>query len=388
VTRYTLVATASFGLEAVVRAELSALGFGEARTEDRRVIFEGGPQEVARCNIRLRAADRVMLRLSEFPVGDFDALYEGVRAVRWTDLMAPSPAVVVEARSTRSKISSVPAIQSVSKKAIVDALSRGKSLSRMEESGPRYTVEVAIAHDRASVLLDTTGPGLHKRGYRAAGGEAPMRENLAAALVLLSRWDPSRPFADPLCGSGTIPIEAALIAGNIAPGISRRFAAEEWPAFPRAVWKAAREEARSAERRDAACLIEASDRDAKIVETARRNAERAGVGSRIGFRCAKFDSFGPSGDFGCMVCNPPYGERLGEAREVEDLYRAMGRLFGRLDTWSLFVLTAHEGFQKLFGAPATKNRKLYNGNLRCWFYQYYGPLPPSHRCAEGAAVLT
>ncbi len=352
------------------------MGFGEARTEDRRVVFEGGPPEVARCNVGLRAADRVLLRLSEFPVGSFDALYEGVRAVHWTDLMPASPAVVVEARSTRSKISSVPAIQSVSKKAIVDSLSRGKSSARMEESGPRYTIEVAIAHDQASILLDTTGPGLHKRGYRASGGEAPMRENLAAALVLLSRWDPSRPFADPLCGSGTIPIEAALIACNIAPGLGRRFAAEEWPGFPRAVWKAAREEARSAERKDVDLRIEASDRDARIIETARRNAERAGVGPRIGFHCAELDGFKPAGAFGCMVCNPPYGERLGEAREVETLYRAMGRLFARLDTWSLFVLTAYEGFQKLFGAPATKNRKLYNGNLRCWFYQYFGPLPP------------
>ena len=375
-TRYTIVATASFGLEAVVRAELTALGFGEARTEDRRVIFEGGAREVARCNIGLRTADRVLLRVAEFPAGDFDALYEGVRAVRWTDFMAPSPAVVVEARSNRSKITSVPAIQSVSKKAIVDALSRGKSSSRMEESGPPYTVEVTIARDRASILLDTTGPGLHKRGYRASGGEAPMRENLAAALVLLSRWDTSRPFADPLCGSGTIPIEAALIACNIAPGIGRRFAAEEWPGVPRAVWKAAREEARSEERRDVELRIEASDRDAKIIEAARRNAERAGVGPRIGFRCAELDSFKPAGDFGCMVSNPPYGERLGGAQEVEGLYRGMGKLFARLDTWSLFVLTAHEGFQKLFGAPATKNRKLYNGNLRCWFYQYFGPLPP------------
>jgi putative N6-adenine-specific DNA methylase len=377
VTRYTLVATASFGLEAVVRAELSALGCAEPRTEDRRVVFQGSAEDVARCNIRLRTADRVLLRLSEFPVEDFDDLYEGVRAVRWRDLLAPSPAVVVEARSARSKISSVPAIQSVSKKAIVDALSKGASSSRMAESGPRYSVEVAIAHDSASISLDTTGPGLHKRGYRAAAGEAPLRENLAAALVLLSRWDAPRPFADPLCGSGTIPIEAALIAGNIAPGINRRFAAEEWPVFPRTTWKAARDEARSAERRDAELRIDASDRDAKMVETARRNAERAGVGSRIGFRAAPLERFTPAGDFGCMVCNPPYGERLGEAREVEELYRAMGKLSSRLDTWSLFVLTAHEGFQKLFGSRATKNRKLYNGNLRCWFYQYFGPLPPA-----------
>jgi putative N6-adenine-specific DNA methylase len=204
-----------------------------------------------------------------------------------------------------------------------------------------------------------------------------MRENLAAAIVLISRWHPARPFADPVCGSGTIPIEAALIAANIAPGISRHFAAEEWPLFPQAVWQRAREEARSAERRDAACSIEASDRDPGMVEAARSNAGRAGVAAMIRFRAAELGRFQAGGQYGCMIANPPYGERLGEEREVTALYREMGALFARLDTWSLFVLTAHPGFEELFGARATKNRKLYNGNLRCWLYQYFGPLPAS-----------
>jgi len=379
VTRYTLAATASFGLETVVRGELEALGIKGARTEDRQVLFEGTAEDAARCNIRLRAADRVLIRLAEFPVGDFDQLYEGVRAVRWRDLLGRSPAVVVEARSAKSKISSVPAIQSVSKKAIVDVLSQGTAGGRLAETGPRCTVEVALRGDSAAVCLDTSGPGLHKRGYRAARGEAPMRENLAAAIVLISRWDPARPFADPVCGSGTIPIEAALIAANIAPGIFRHFTAEGWPLFPPAVWQRAREEARSAERRDAACSIEASDRDPGMVEAARSNAERAGVGAMIRFRAVELARFQARGQYGCMIANPPYGERLGEEREVAALYREMGALVAQLDTWSLFVLTAHPGFEKLFGARATKNRKLYNGNLRCWLYQYFGPLPPSPR---------
>jgi putative N6-adenine-specific DNA methylase len=267
----------------------------------------------------------------------------------------------------------------VSKKAIVDAISGGAAGARLAETGPRCTVEIALRGDRAAVCLDTTGPGLHKRGYRAARGEAPMRENLAAAIVLISRWDPSRPFADPVCGSGTIPIEAALIAANIAPGISRRFAAEEWSLFPAEAWRAAREEARSEERHDEACSIDASDRDPGMVEAARRNAARAGVGGLVRFRAAELARFEPRGTHGCMIANPPYGERLGAEREVEALYREMGALLARLDTWSLFVLTAHPGFETLVGRRATKNRKLYNGNLRCWLYQYFGPLPPPRR---------
>jgi len=376
VTRYTLAATSSFGLEAVVRAELESLGVRAARTEDRQVLFEGTAEDAARCNVCLRAADRVLVRLAEFPAADFDQLFEGVRAVRWGELLGGSPAVTVEARAARSKLASVPAIQSVSKKAIVESLTRGRG-GRLQETGPRCTVEVALRDDRAAVLLDTTGPGLHKRGYRASGGEAPMRENLAAALVLISRWDRSRPFADPLCGSGTIPIEAAMIAAGIAPGLSRRFTGEALALFPRAAWDNARAEARAAEQRHADCSIEASDRDHSIIEVARRNAERAGVGRLVRFRTAELSRFQPPGEFGCIVANPPYGERLGEEREVAALSREMGKLFGRLSTWSLFVLTAQSGFERQFGRKATKNRKLYNGNLRCWLYQYFGPLPPS-----------
>jgi putative N6-adenine-specific DNA methylase len=293
--------------------------------------------------------------------------------VPWRDVLAPFPAVQVDARSAGSKLTAVPSLQSVTKKAIVDAMSG--SPSRMPETGPRYDVQLSIQKDRATVCLDTTGPGLHKRGYRRHTGEAPLRENLAAALVLLSRWDPSRRFADPVCGSGTIAIEAALQAANIAPGISRHFAAEDWPLIPGSLWRDERASARDAQVKPLIAGLYASDRDPAMVKASAANAAAAGVADLITFRAAPLESFSPDGEFGCLVCNPPYGERLGNPREAQDLARAMGALRGRMPTWSFFVLSALEDFQKCFGARASRNRKLYNGNIRCWYYQYFGPLP-------------
>lgn len=386
--RYTCVVSASFGLESVVRVELETLGIRGARAADRRVFFEGSARDIARCNLGLRTADRVLIQVSEFPAAEFDALYEGVRAVAWNHILSSSAAIDVSARSVKSRLTATPSVQSVTKKAIVDSMrgTRGGAhpSARMEETGPHYDVEVALHADRASVCLDTTGPGLHKRGYRTATGEAPLRENLAAALVLLSRWDSDRPFADPFCGSGTIAIEAALVAANIAPGIGRTFAAEAWPLIPSTIWKEAREQARAEQRRPAQIGIAGSDRDGKIVRAAEENARAAGVAKLIRFRQAPIEAFSPAGDYGCIVCNPPYGLRLGEKKEVETLYRALGALFRGLSTWSLFALSASEDFQKFFGARASRNRKLYNGNVRCWYYQYFGPLPRSgkHAVAE------
>jgi putative N6-adenine-specific DNA methylase len=376
---YTCIAAATFGLESVVRVELENLGIRGARAADRRVFFEGSARDIARSNLGLRTADRVLIQLAEYPAPDFDALYEGVRAVPWKDLLGARAAVDVAARSVKSRLTATPSIQSVVKRAIIDALrgTRGaeRPLDRMEETGTRYDVEVALHSDQASICLDTTGPGLHKRGYRIAAGEAPLRENLAAALVLLSRWECPRPFVDPFCGSGTIPIEAALVAANIAPGIGRSFAAEAWPLIPAAIWKEAREQARAEEGPRAPTGIVGSDRDGGMIRLAAENARAAGVSQMIRFRQAPLQELALEGDFGCMVCNPPYGVRQGERSEVEMLYRAMGTLFRGLPTWSLFALSSREDFQKLFGARASRNRKLYNGNVRCWYYQYFGPLP-------------
>ena len=389
---YPCAAAASFGLESIVRGELDALGISGARAEDRRVLFDATAREIALCNISLRTADRVLIRLADFPAVDFDALYEGVHSVPWKELLAPDPRVTVEARSVKSRLTATPSLQSVAKKAIVDAMTgvrRGPGAraevagpptdrvprARMAETGPRYDVELVLRNDRASLMLDTTGPGLHKRGYRAEGGEAPLRENLAAALVILSRWGPARPFADPLCGSGTIALEAALIAANIAPGLGRTFAAEAWHLFPAAQWDAAREQARAAERRDAQVRIEGSDRDPRVVAAAERNARAAGVADLVSFHVAPLQSFRSTGDYGCIVCNPPYGERLGTEEEAQGLYRELGGLFRTLPTWSLFALSASGDFERHFGARSSRNRKLYNGNIRCWLYQYFSPPP-------------
>jgi putative N6-adenine-specific DNA methylase len=399
--RFTCVATSSFGLEAVVRAELEGLGIAVERVEDRRVLFPATAAELARCNIGLRTADRVLIEAASFPAPDFDALYEGVRAAPWRELCAPFPAVTVNARSVKSRLTAVPALQSVAKKAIVDALqgsprvprghpamhggkrgvspgapSRGlppQGVPRVPETGPHYDVELVLHADRASVCLDTTGQGLHKRGYRRQTGEAPLRENLAAALVLLSRWDPSRPFADPLCGSGTIPIEAAMIAARIAPGVARSFAAEEWPLIPARAWREARERARDEERRDTEVRISGSDRDAAVVEAASHNARSAGVAGMVRLCALPLSSFRAEGEYGCIVSNPPYGERLGDEAEAAELYRAMGELYRGLPTWSFFALSAREDFPRHFGSRASRNRKLYNGNIRCWYFQYFGP---------------
>jgi putative N6-adenine-specific DNA methylase len=378
-TKFHCIATASFGLEAIVKSELEALGVDSPRAEDRGVHFDADALGIARCNIHLRTADRVLIQLAEFPANDFDDIYEGVRAISWRDLLAAFPDVRVEARSVKSRITATPALQSVAKKALVDSLSgsrRGKPAERMPETGPRSDVQIVVRADRATVCLDTSGAGLHKRGYRRETGEAPLRENLAAALVLLSRWDPSRPFVDPFCGSGTIPIEAALIASNAAPGLRRSFAAETGPLIDARLWKQAREEARAAERRDASVSIVGSDIDAGAVRVASANAKSAGVSDLVRFSRAPFSAFAPGGDYGCCVCNPPYGERMGDVAQARALYREMGTRCRDLPSWSIFVLSSDEDFQRNFGARASRNRKLFNGNIRCWFYQYFGPLPP------------
>ncbi len=410
--RYEMIATATFGLESVVAAELAGLGFANPRVEDRRVRFSGEAADVVRANLWLRAADRVFIVLARFPATDFEQLFEGVRAAAWRELLPRGAAVRVTGRSAKSHLAAVPALQSVAKKAIVEALlgrpggHQGRKGDRpmpggrgrpggggprqppayeLDESGPEVTVDIELRGDRAEVLLDTSGEGLHKRGWRIATGGAPLRENLAAGLVLLSRWDPSRPFADPLCGSGTIAIEAALIGRRMAPGIRRQFAGELLPALPAALWRSGRDEARAAAQRDLMLEISGSDRDPAVLAFAQANAKEAGVLDTIRFHRRDIEGFEPAADYGGIVTNPPYALRLGDEREVEGLYRAMGRVYRRLPSWSWFVLTAHPGFTHFFGARESRNRKLYNGNVRCWLHEYFGPLPPKPGAVTAAA---
>lgn len=374
-----LQATAAFGLEAVVAAELRELGFTDARTANGRVSFSaGGERDLARCNLWLRAADRVLVELAEFPAPDADALFEGVRAIPWADFLPANPRVTVTAATRDSALASSSASQATVKKAIVETLKRRHGQSWIEETGASYAVALHLEQDRALVTLDSTGEGLHRRGYRLQAGEAPLRETLAAALVLLSRWSPPRPLADPCCGSGTIAIEAAWQATRTAPGLLRSFAAESWAHSAAKLWREARQEARLARRGPEAMggtSIMASDRDPVVLQAARENARRAGVAPCIEFRVQPLESFRCALPRGCLICNPPYGQRSGELAAVESLYRRMGEVFAQLPEWSVFVITSHPGFERLYGRPATKNRKLYNGRIRTYLHQYFGPLP-------------
>ncbi len=372
---YTLIATAAFGVESIVADELKALGYADVEVENGRVSFPGGPKDVARCNIALRCADRLLIRMSSFGATDFEELFQQTRAVAWEDLICADGKMHVIGKSAASRLASVPDCQAIVKKAVVEAVKRKYPGEWFPETGPVYRIEVAISHDRATLTVDTSGPGLHKRGYRTGTGEAPLKETLAAALVLLSRWAPGRELADPFCGSGTIPIEAALIGRRIGPGLVRSFVAETWPTMPRALWEEAREEARS--RIVAADFrILASDADSTVLKAARANAEAAGVADAIAFQKQPVDQFRSPRKYGCIVCNPPYGERTGDIREVERIYRTMGDIYARLDCWSLFALSPHPRFEHLFGRKAERKRKLFNGNILCYLYQYLGPLPP------------
>lgn len=386
---YDLIATATFGVESIVADELRGLGYHDLDVENGRIIFRGNEKDIARCNLWLRTADRVTIRLGYFKTVDFGELFERTKEIGWEHLIPLNGKMHVTGKSHKSGLFSVPDCQSIVKKAIVEAMKRQHRVNRFDETGPVYRVEVSLLNDMATISLDTTGPGLHKRGYRTERGEAPLRETLAAALVMLSRWSVDRVLADPFCGSGTIPIEAGLIGKNIAPGLNRRFVSEEWPHMPERVWEDAREEAREAILKTPFRIL-ASDADPSAIRIAAENAGRAGLSDCISFQKQRVDDFSSSKKYGCIVCNPPYGERTGETSEVAQIYRAMGKVFRRLDGWSLFSLTSNLDFERLFGQRATRRRKLYNGNILCHLYQYMGPLPrreksPSRKEGQEAA---
>ena len=371
---YTIIAVSTFGLESVVALELKALGYDGLTVENGRVLFQGDERDIARCNIWLRTADRVLIKVAEFKAVDFEDLFQGTLRVPWEEMIPVNGTMHVVGKSVKSQLFSVKDCQAIVKRAVVEAMRRKYRKEWFEESGPLYRIEISMLKDVATLTVDTSGSGLHRRGYRLGSGEAPLRETIAAGLVILSRWKPDRILSDPLCGSGTIPIEAALIGRNMAPGLGRSFASEDWEQIPVSVWEAVREDAR-ARIDEAGFRILASDIDGEVLKRARENAARAGVADYVAFQKLPVEEFRSRKKYGCIVCNPPYGERIGEAKEVEQLYKAMGQVFASLDSWSFFILSAHPGFQKLFGKRADKNRKIFNGDIRCYFYQYLGPLP-------------
>jgi putative N6-adenine-specific DNA methylase len=376
-----LIATTAFGLEAVVARELKELGYGEHQITDGRVRFTADAAAICRCNLRLRAASRLVIVIGEFPARDFGELFEQTKTLPWDAWIQAHGAFPVRGRSVKSQLHSVPDCQRIVKKAIVERLKAAHGGDWLDETGPQYGIEISLLNDVAMLTLDTSGEALHRRGYRTYVGEAPLRETLAAALVLLSYWNRERPFVDPLCGTGTIAIEAALIGRGIAPGMGRTFAAEGWPQLDAGIWKSARDEARQLEQPPLPIKMIGNDIDARAVALARRHAIAAGVADDVHFQQQPLAELRSPKKYGCIITNPPYGERMGEQRGVEQLYREMGRVFAQLDTWSIYVLTAQTQFERLFGRVADRRRKLYNSNLACTYHQYFGPKPPVRRTA-------
>lgn len=378
-----LIATSPMGLEAVVARELKELGYTDARTENGRVTFTGTPADICRANLWLRSSDRVLVKMGEFEARTFDELFEGTKALDWPDWIPGDGEFPVEGRSHKSQLSSVPACQGIVKKAIVEKMKSRYHTEWFPEDGAQYVVEVSLLNDRALLTLDTTGPGLHKRGYRKLVTEAPLKETMAAAILMLSRWGPHRPLYDPFCGSGTFAVEAAMIGWNIAPGLRRSFNSEQWPIIGTDAWDAARDEAFDAVRDDVPLMICGSDIDPKAIEVAEASAKKAGFGKEITFRTLPVSKAQPEGEFGCIVTNPPYGERLGDTREAEAAVRDLGRLAARLPSWSTFALSPAKQFEHYVGKPADKRRKLFNGRIECQLYQYLGPLPPRRPADAG-----
>lgn len=368
-----LVATCLFGLEKLLGEELDALGMKRTETMDGRVFFEGDEADVVRANLHLRCAEHVFVLLGRFPATGFSELFDGVKALPWENWIGKHDLFPVKGHAIKSKLFSVPDCQSIVKKAVVERLSATYGVKWFTETGIKYQIEFFIFKDVAHLMIDTSGVPLHKRGYRPAAGPAPLRETLAAALALTSRPREDVLFWDPMCGSGTIAIEAALILANKAPGLTRDFAAEAFPQIPSTLWADARAEAEAAIRHDAAFEVYASDIDEDILDTVYENALRAGVEEHMNIFQADVRKIQKEDRRGTVVCNPPYGERLMTPTEAEQLYRDMGRAFSALSPWQIYIITSHPQFERFYGRRADKIRKLYNGMIPCNLYQYFKP---------------
>ena len=370
-----LIATATFGLEAVLKREMQELGFQNIRTYDGRVEFTGDERDIVKANLWLRTAGRIWIKMGEFKALTFDSLFEQTKALPWADWIPEDGKFTVVGKSVKSALFSVSDCQAIVKKAVVEKLKQKYDTDWFDETGAEYTIQVGLLKDVATLAIDTSGSGLHKRGYRENAMIAPLKENLAAAMVLLSYWKKDRILLDPYCGSGTIPIEAALIARNIAPGLSRKFACEEWERIGAKLFKEARKAAYGAIDIDCMPEIYGSDIDPEAIALANENAEKAGVDDCVHFEVKSAKDITLLGDYGVLITNPPYGERIGELKEVEGLYRALGASMAENNTWSTYVITSMEYFESLFGRRADKKRKLFNGRIKTDYYQFEGPRP-------------
>ncbi len=373
-----LAAVCTFGLEAVVKRELLNMGYEDLRVDNGWIYFDGTLEDIIKTNINLRSAERILLVMGEFEAFTFTELHDQTFDLPWEDWITRDGKFTVNGKSLKSKLSSVPDCQSIVKKAIVNKLTKEYDQEWFSEKGAEFTVQISINKNKAILTMDTTGTreGLFKRGYRKSAVEAPLKETMASALVQLSYWNKDRILYDPMCGSGTLAIEAALIGTNTAPGLYRSFAAEGWPMIPSDMWQEIRDHYESIVDENVKLKIYASDINNEAVKAARKNAARAGMDEHIQFECMDLKDVTLPGQYGVMITNPPYGDRIGDKESVERISEDLGRIFGRDKTWSNYIITPFERFEKLYGAKASRKRKLFNGNVKVNYYQYYGERKP------------
>ena len=378
---YQLVAPCHFGLEAVLKREIYDLGYEITQVEDGRVTFEGDAEAICRANVFLRTAERVLLLVGRFRATTFDELFEGVKALPWEEYLPKDAKFwVKKASSIKSKLFSSSDIQSIVKKAVVERLKREYEVEWFPEDGAAYPIRVFLLKDEVMVTLDTSGESLHKRGYRTMTSKAPLTETLAAALLMLTPWKADRIVVDPFCGSGPFPIEAAMMAANIAPGMHREFIAEQWTnLIDRKLWYETVEEAEEMVDTSVSVDIQGYDIDGEVVKAARENAKRAGVADMIHFQERQVSELRHPKKYGFIVTNPPYGERLEDKKDLPELYTQIGEAYRNLDSWSMYMITSYEDTEKYIGRKADKNRKIYNGMLKTYFYQFMGPKPPKRK---------
>jgi len=374
-----LIATTTFGLEAVVKREAVKLGFKNIKVSDGKVEFEGDKTSIVKANLWFRCADRILIKMGEFKVLSFEELFEKTKALPWNEWIDKDGKFTVAGKSIKSQLFSVPDCQAIVKKAIVENMKQKyDDIEWFEETGADYTVQVAILKDIATLTIDTSGAGLHKRGYREVSVEAPLKETLAAAMIELSYWRKNRILMDSFCGSGTIAIEAALIAKNIAPGLNRHFASENWSQIDKKYWNIQRQEANNCIDNKILPKIYASDIDAQAIEIAKANAKKAGVYDCINFSVQNFEDININQKYGVLICNPPYGERMGDTKQTQNIAKQLGKMFFNQPTWSVYVITSDEDFEKFYGKKADNKRKLFNGRIKTDYYQYYGERPPKN----------
>lgn len=375
---YELVVPCHFGMEAVTKREIYDLGYEITRVEDGRVTFEGDAEAICRANVFLRTAERVLLLVGRFKATTFEELFQGIKSLPWEEYIPQDGKFwVKKASSIKSKLFSPSDIQSIAKKAMVERLKQVYHVNWFEENGAEYPIRIFLLKDEVMVALDTSGDSLHKRGYRLQTSKAPITETLAAALIMLTPWKKDRILVDPFCGSGTFPIEAAMIAANIAPGMNRAFTAESWTnIIPKQLWYDAVSEAEDMVEKDIDVDIQGYDMDGEVVKAARENAKRAGVDHLIHFQQREVAKMSHPKKYGFIITNPPYGERLEEKADLPKLYGQIGEVYKNLDSWSMYMITSYEDAERYVGRKADKNRKIYNGMIKTYFYQFMGPKPP------------